>query len=597
MTILKNMDYHLADQNKTEKVNPTRALRTLYQFLKGSRLAMFMAFVYLLINSATTIIAPFIIGDVTNKYLITADKDNLLKSVILLGAIYIVGAIFRFYQALVMGRVGQDILLRLRAAVFRKVQSLPLMFFNQNKSGDLISRINNDTEKMNQAFSETLLRFTGNIVIIFGIGGVMIALNPTLGAIAWAALGIMLLVTQVALSWMKAKNARNLQKLGEMSGEIQESLTNFKVTVVFNRRDYFRNAFAKVNEENRQAATGAGIANGVLAPIYNYSGTIASALILVVGIQLLIFDKVATQQMPEIGTLLTFILYSNSFFGPLRELGELFSQFQTAIASWTRIYRLLRLESNLKVIESEEVQFEDKLMAFHNVSFGYDVESMVLSKINMELDKGKTYALVGPTGGGKSTTASLMARLYDVSEGQIFYKGKDIRTYEFNELAKEIGFILQEPFLFTGTLADNIKYGNDEIADYSEAELEQKLVELGLEELIKRFNDRLQTEIKPGAENISLGQRQLIAFVRILLRQPRLLILDEATANIDTVTEKLLEDILNKLPKETTKVIIAHRLNTIENADQIFFISGGAIEKPLDFKSALGLIETSKGKS
>jgi ATP-binding cassette, subfamily B, bacterial len=591
------MNYQLGDPNKVEKVNPTKAVRALYQFIKGSRLAMSMAFVYLLINSLTTIIAPFIIGDVSNKYIAAGDKDNLIKSVLLLALIYIVGALFGYFQTFVMGKVGQSILFRIRDTIFRKVQSLPLMFFNQNKSGDLISRINNDSEKMNQAFSETLLRFTGDIVVIVGIGIAMLILNTTLGVIAWIALAAMLFITFLLAPWMRSRNDNSLQQLGEMSGEIQESLSNFRVTVVFNRRDYFRSSFKKVNEKNRKAATMAGIANGILTPIYNYAGNIASALILLFGIQILILDKVMVGQMPEFGSLLTFILYSSSFFGPLKELGELFSQFQTAIASWSRIYKLLRLESNLKKIESEEVKSEDCLMAFHNVSFGYDVENMVLNKINMELEAGKTYALVGPTGGGKSTTASLMARLYDISEGQIFYKGKDIRSYDSGDLAKEIGFILQEPFLFTGALSENIKYGNDEISNFSDEQLEKKLIELGLEELIKRFNEGLQTVINPGGENISLGQKQLIAFVRVLLRQPKLLILDEATANIDTITEQILENILNKLSKDTTKVIIAHRLNTIENADQIFFISGGQIEKPLDFKSALSLIETSKGKS
>ncbi len=592
------MNYNLGPDNKTkQKISFIKALKALYQHIKGSRIKMLIAFLFLLINSATTISAPFLIGDVTNKYIPIKDKDNLLRSVALLAGIYLVGALFSYLQTLLMGRVGQEILFRIRNAIFKKIQSLPLQFFNQNKSGDLISRINNDTDKMNQAFSETLLRFAGDIVVIIGIGGVMIALNSTLGLIAVGTLGIMLLITLALSSFIKSRNDQSLQKLGELSGEIQESLSNFKVTVVFNRRDYFKKSFGQVNENNRKAATWAGVANGILAPIYNYAGTIASLLILIVGIQLLIFDKINAHTMPEFGSLLTFILYSNTFFNPLKELAEIFSQVQTAIASWSRIYTLLRVESNLVQIKSEDKDSNNHLMHFHNVSFGYDTESMILNKINMELERGKSYALVGPTGGGKSTTASLMARLYDVTEGQIFFKGKDIRTFDLKDLAKEIGFILQEPFLFSGTLAENIKYGNDDLEDATDEQLEQKLHELGLKALVARFNDGLKTEISSNAENISLGQKQLIAFVRILLRQPKLLILDEATANIDTVTEKLLEDILNKLPKDTTKVTIAHRLNTIENADQIFFISGGTIEKPIDFKSALGLINTNKVQS
>jgi len=588
------MNYKLnLDENQQEKTSFFKLAKMLYLYIKGSRIQILIAFVFLLINSASVVVAPFIIGDVTNKYLPVGDKDNLLRSVLILGAIYIVGTIASYYQILTMGRVGQAILFRVRNAIFHKVQSLPLQFFNLNKSGDLISRINNDTEKLNQAFSETILRFAGNVVVIIGIGIVMVILNPTLGLIAWGSLLSMLVLTGLLSAWIRGRNNSSLQKLGELSAEIQESLSNFKVTIVFNRRNYFKDSFAKANISNQGAATMAGIANNVLTPIYTYAGTIGSMLILVAGIQLLILDKVSVGSIPEIGTLITFILYSSSFFNPLRELGELFSQIQTALASWARINKLLRLENNLEQIETSESKYPDALVHFDNVSFGYSKDTMVLKDINLDLNAGKTYALVGPTGGGKSTTASLMARLYDASAGKIFFKGRDIRSYAPDELANDIGFILQEPFLFSGSLYENIKYGNSELEKLDEDGLLEKLTAMKLGNLLARFGDGLKTIINPGAENISLGQRQLIAFVRALLRSPKLLILDEATANIDTVTEQLLEDILQKLPAETTKVIIAHRLNTIENADQIFFISGGTVEEPIDFKSALNLLNTS----
>lgn len=592
------MNYELTQENqKAAKIKVTHLLGLLYRQIKQYIGEMSIAFVYLLINSATVIAAPFIIGDVTNKYIPTGDKDNLFKYVLILGVIYIIGSLFSYFQIRLMGTVGQKVVFNIRNAIFLKLQSLPLQFFNQNKSGELISRINNDTEKMSQAFSETLLRFTGDIIIIIGIGIAMLLLNLELGLIAMFTLLLMVSITWMLSGWIKERNDNSLQKLGELSGEIQESLSNFKVSVVFNRRDYFRSSFAKVNEVNRKAATSATIANTMLAPIYNFAGNFASGLILIFGIQILLIDKIEAGQAPEFGTLLTFILYSSSFFNPLKEMGELFSQLQVAIASWTRIYRLIDLKSNLLVIESAERKHEELLMKFDNVDFGYDPEQMILHNLNIDLEKGKTYALVGPTGGGKSTTASLMVRLYDATEGRVFFKGKDIRSYNFEDLSAQIGFILQEPFLFTGTISENIKYGNPELLEVSDKNLEKLLKEMGLERVVSRFQDGLKTKISSGAENISLGQRQLISFIRIILRKPELLILDEATANVDTVTEQLLETILQKLPKETTKVIIAHRLNTIENADQIFFISGGRVEKPRDFQTTMDLINNSQGKS
>ncbi len=588
------MDYKLINENqKSEKVKSSKLIKLLYRQIKELLPQFGLSFVYLLINSATVIIAPFIIGDVTNKYIPSADRDNLLKYVVILAVIYMIGSIFSYMQIRLMGKVGQQVVFNIRNSIFTKLQSLPLQFFNQNKSGDLISRINNDTERMSQAFSETLLRFTGDILVIIGIGTAMLLINAELGLIAIFTMLIMVSITWLLSGWIKNRNDNSLQKLGELSGEIQESLSNFKVAVVFNRRDYLRDSFKTVNESNRVAATFATIANTILAPMYNFAGNFASGLILIFGIQILLIDKIQMGVAPEFGTLLTFILYSSSFFSPLKEMGELFSQIQVALASWTRIFRLLDMRSNQPRIEESEKKHDDMLLKFDEVSFGYDPETMILKGININLKAGKTYALVGPTGGGKSTTASLMVRLYDATEGRVFFKGQDIRSYSSEELADGIGFILQEPFLFTGTISDNIKYGNKELVNSSDEELAQILKEMGLEAVVNRFQDGLQTKINAGAENISLGQRQLISFVRVILRKPDLLILDEATANVDTVTEQLLEEILNKLPTETTKVIIAHRLNTIEKADQIFFVSGGVIEEPLDFASAMDLINTS----
>lgn len=236
---------------------------------------------------------------------------------------------------------------------------------------------------------------------------------------------------------------------------------------------------------------------------------------------------------------------------------------------------------------------KNEIMQFNNVDFGYDTEKLILKKVCFTLEKGKTYALVGPTGGGKSTTASLMVRLYDPLEGVVEFKDRDIRSFTRDELSKSIGFILQEPFLFTGSVGYNIKYGNVEIENISDLDLEKLLSEKGLSDLVSKFENGLETQIHDNSENISLGQKQIIAFIRILLRSPELLILDEATANIDTVTEKLLNDIIDKLPKTTTKVIIAHRLNTIKDADEIIFVSGGRVEPAISFDE----IEERLGKS
>jgi ATP-binding cassette subfamily B protein len=221
------------------------------------------------------------------------------------------------------------------------------------------------------------------------------------------------------------------------------------------------------------------------------------------------------------------------------------------------------------------------------VHFSYDGKNEILHNISLQLERGKTYAFVGPTGGGKTTTASLIARLYDATTGTVFLGGKDIRSYNAEQRAQKIGFILQEPFLFTGTIKDNILYGNEQYKDHSDEQLEKVIHDANLESLLTIFENGLQTKVTSSGDNISIGQKQLIAFMRAVLRNPEILILDEATANIDTITEQLLEDILQKLPASTTRIIIAHRLNTIENADEIYFVNAGEIIRAGSFDDAV----------
>jgi len=256
------------------------------------------------------------------------------------------------------------------------------------------------------------------------------------------------------------------------------------------------------------------------------------------------------------------------------------------------------MQSDLTVKEGEAIGARNPpLLEFRNVHFGYPDGKEVLHHINFTLMAAKTYALVGPTGGGKTTTASLIARLYDPVSGEVLFNGRDLRSYEDQERTARIGFILQDPFLFTGSLRENILYGNDRYKDCSQQQLEEILKDFNLGRLLSIFENGLETPIVSGSDSISLGQKQLIAFIRAILRDPDLLILDEATANIDTVTEKILEDILEHLPVHTTKVIIAHRLNTIQNADEIFFVNAGEVTRAGSFDHAVNMLRQGKRES
>jgi ATP-binding cassette subfamily B protein len=544
----------------------------------------------MLVSTGTALIGPVIIARGVDTYVRLKDGHGLLIAALVLMAVYLLGVFASYLQIRTMGGVGRRVLFSLRNALFTKLQDLPVAFFNQNKAGDLISRVNNDTDKLNQFVAQALMQFLSSIFLMTGAAVFALSLNFRLGIAALLPAVGVLAVTKVTAAWVKSRNMKSLQSLGGLSSEVQESLQNFKVIVAFHRMDYFQRKFGTANQANYSASVSAGLANNLFMPMYGLAHQIAQLLVVAYGIVLI------GEGLTTAGQLIGFLLYVNSFYGPMRQLATVWASFQLALAALDRISEVLALESDMALVSAGPAE-SAAVLEFRKVSFQYPGGKDVLRDVSFELEKGKAYALVGPTGGGKTTTASLMARLYDPTEGSVFLDGRDIRSVPPDDRSRKVGFIPQEPFLFTGTVRDNIVYGNDEYQDYSSAQLADVLEKAGLSSLLARFSEGLETKVATSGNSISLGQKQLIAFMRATLRRPELLILDEATANIDTVTEQLLEEILDKLPPETTKVIIAHRLNTIDNVDQIYFVNSGAVALAGSMEHAVDMLLHGKRES
>jgi ATP-binding cassette subfamily B protein len=575
------MNYNLnIEENLKQKKATWEGISDLMKLVVDEKKQLILSLTAILFSSLLNLLGPFLIGYAIDHYVRQGLFNGvLLFSFILLG-MYLMAFVSSYLQTQLMGGVAQRAIFKLRNTIFKKIQQLPVAFFNENKAGDLISRVNNDTDKLSQFFSQALMQFISSITVMTGSGLFLLSINPKLGMATLVPAIFIFLFTRVVSPWVKDKNTQSLKSSGALSGEIQESLNNFKVIIAFNRRDYFRNKFKIANDQNYKVAIKAGISNNIFLPVFGFLTSIAQLIVLLYGIYLI------SKGQLSIGLLVSYLAYTTNFYNPLRQLAALWTTFQVALAAWDRISKMLSLKNNLLTINITK-ETSKSLIEFKSVYFGYNVTSEILHDVNLNLEKGKTYAFVGPTGGGKTTTASLIARLYDPLKGEILLNGKDIRSYSEKERSNKIGFILQDPFLFTGTIRDNITYGNERYQNLSHQQFNELILSQELQSLFMIFEDGAETLVSNTGEGLSLGQKQIIAFIRAVLREPELLILDEATANIDTITEKLLEEILQKLPEKTTVVIIAHRMNTIKNADQIYFVNNGNVSQAGSFKEAI----------
>lgn len=563
------------------------AFRKLLPLLEGEGKSLWLATFALTVNSGLMLLGPWLIGRAVDRHVIPGDYAGLWRSCLLLLAVYLGALAFGYVQTRVMGGIGQRVLYGLRNRIFAKLQELPVPFFGQNKAGDLIARISGDAQALNEFFAYQLMGFIGAVIIMIGASIALLLLDWRIGLMALAP-GIVIVGLSWLLSpWTRERNRANREALGSLSGEIAESLANFKVVAAFGRQDYFRARFTDVNAKTFDTAMSAGYANALFQPIYGLAGSVGLLAVLAYGIWL------SGHGLVTVGIVIAALGYAPRLYDPVRQIGAMWMSLQTALAAWDRIAPLLRVETDMRQEEAGERRGTAHL-EFRDVSYAYEDGKAVLEHVTIALERGKSYALVGPTGGGKTTTASLMARLFDPTEGTVLFSGQDLRSMTDADRTDRIGFILQEPFLFSGSIRDNLVYGNDALKDLDAAALAKELERQGLGELLARFDGGLDAD---AGDALSLGQKQLVAFMRAVLRKPELLILDEATANVDTVTEEQLGKVLAKLPEDTTLVTIAHRLNTIEAADQIFFVNGGHVTAAGSLDDAVAMLTQGKRTS
>ena len=512
---------------------------------------------------------PWLIGRAIDRFILQDDLAGLSRTMLLLLGIYALGAFASRGQVYGVGSVAQRLLASLRERIFERLQHLPLRFFDRRPIGDLMSRVTNDVETLNQLFSQGLTQLLGSIFSLAGILVAMLALQWNLALACFAVIPIMVLTT--AFFARRARKAFRLTRetVGDVTAGLQEDIVGVREAQAFNRTERNIARFRERNAANRDANVQAVAITSAFSPAIDVLSTLATALVIGYGGYLVFAGTLS------VGVLAAFLIYVQQFFRPVQLASQFYTQAQAALAGAERIYNIL--DEDPEPSDAPEARIVDAIegrISFEGVTFSYEPGRPVLRDVSFDVEPGQTVALVGPTGAGKTTIASLIPRFYDATEGSVKLDGRDVREYARKDLRENIGIVLQEPFLFSGTIGDNIRYGR---LDAPQEEIEDAARAVSAHDFIAALPDGYETVLGEGGSSLSQGQRQLLSFARAVLTDPRILILDEATSNIDTRTERTIQEALATLLRGRTSVVIAHRLSTIRNADLILAIQDGRV--------------------
>ncbi|MCX6018984.1 MAG: ABC transporter ATP-binding protein [Chloroflexi bacterium] len=557
----------LADE---KAANAGGAARRLLAYLIPFRSKLGLILVMVLTSAASQAVGPALIGMATDRFIKpNGDVTGLALTMGGLALVYAVGFFAARSQIALMGEVGQRLLSSIRVDIFQKVQRLPLGFFDKNPAGDLMSRLLNDTEVIQTFVGQALVQVLGSVFSLVGIIVAMLIQSPLLALVSFSVIPIMLIMTRIFSLWARDAYRRTRETIGDVSANLQEEIAGIKVAQAFNRTQAGQQEFARRNALNRKATMSATAITSAFQPLVDVLGTLATAIVAGYG------GYLALQGRVSVGVLVAFVAYVQNLFRPLQLLSTAWTQAQASLAASERIFELIDTPIDLQdAPNAQPLPAVNGSVSFENVSFAYDPAKPVLNNVSFTAEPGQTVAIVGPTGAGKTTVISLLARFYDVTAGTVRVDGHDLRTVTQASLRSQMGIVPQDSFLFAGTIADNIRYGR---LDATDAEVEAAATAANAHEFIARTKDGYQSKIGERGSGLSQGQRQLIGIARAILAAPRILILDEATSSVDTRTEVLIQSALNTLLKGRTSFVIAHRLSTIRQADVILVLDAGQL--------------------
>jgi ATP-binding cassette, subfamily B, multidrug efflux pump len=547
-----------------------RVVGRMLTYLRPHRWKMLLAFVLVIIETGITLLLPYLLSLAIDDHISVGDFNGLTRIALLIAGLF-VGLFFTSAgQRYLLSWTGQRVLASLRAELFQHLQRLPMGYHDTHIVGVTVSRVINDVAEINELITQGLITMLGDLIILVGIIVVMVSLSPELAGLTFTVLPLMILATYLFSRQARTAFRETRRKVAAVVGDLAEDISGMRAIQAFAQERASQERFHRVNVENRDAYINAMSLSFIFLPSIEFLGMLATGIILWFG------GRFVLEETLTIGVMVAFLSYVSRFFQPIQELSRIYTTLQSAMAGGEQVFRLLdtppSVADAIDAIEMPKILGKVELV---NVSFQYRPDSpLVLHEVSLQIEPGETVALVGPTGAGKTSIANLVARFYDVTEGAVLIDGMDVREVSLESLHQQVRLVTQDPFLFSRSIADNIRYGKPSASD---EEVEQAARLANAHDFIRTLPDGYQTRVLEGGVNLSVGQRQLISLARAILVDPGILILDEATANIDTVTETLIQQALERLLKDRTAIVIAHRLSTVRNADWIAVIDDGRI--------------------
>lgn len=553
-------------------------LMRLLRYLKPRTLRITIVFIAGIIGTFFTIFAPKVMGDTITVVFEGAyhklhgsgggiDFSEVGLMLLFLALLYVISSLFIWLQQFLMASVAQRTVYDLREAVFYKLDRLPLKYFDSHAHGDTISRVANDIDLIGTTLQQSLTQFMTSIITIVGIIVMMLTISPILTLISVVSLPLSIFVIKPFLKKSQRAFGEQQQKLGSLNGHIEEMYTGHQVVKVFNQEEKSIQEFDQENEDLYKASSRAQFISGIIMPIMSFIGNLSYVLISIVG------GILVTQRAISVGDIQAFITYTKQFTQPISQTANIANVIQSTVAAAERVFELLDEEEQEKETAVNEIKHTTGAVELDSVAFGYD-DHLLMHDLNVSVKPGQTVAIVGPTGAGKTTLINLLMRFYEVNAGRILIDGIDIRDISRNNLREQFGLVLQDTWLFNGTIYDNIAYGKH---DATKEEVLAAAKAARANQFIRTLSDGYDTMLNEEGTNISQGQRQLLTIARAILSDSPIMILDEATSSVDTRTEVFIQQAMNHLMQDRTSFVIAHRLSTIQDADVILVMDQGEV--------------------